>query len=326
MSKKGFVLILSFFAIAVLTILGIAISSRSISERSLTQRFLESTQAFWLAEAGISQVLVEMEANNWRPVDIELTTLGSGEYSVEKKNASIVWAHGFIPSQVSPRAERIIELSMPYYGSALFVVGDIDITGDAYSIDGNVIYAGKTNPSIIPKPDNITGTVTYDPSIEQLDQLKFDQLRALSQSQGNYHDADHLDGPFPESFWYIPPENGNPGVPNIVFLEGSLELKGNDSIAGFFVVGGEAICDTTIAGNVSIDGCIYTQGDFIVKGGGGAMNVTGGIWVAKNATLKGGITLEYNADYVSGVQDLGMRKTKPKILWREAQNPYPLTP
>lgn len=316
MNKRGVVLIICYMVIVVLSILGAAFLMRSISERSVVSKYFDSTQAFWLAEAGVSQALVEMEANDWKPVDIELSLLGRGEYKVEKKNASTIWAHGFIPSESTCQVERIIELSIPYYGGVLFIVGDINISGDSYSIDGNVIYAGEANPPIIPPPDNITGTVTYDPTIKQLDQLKFDQLRVLSQSQGNYHDDEHLGPPFPDSFWY------SPGVPNVVFLEGPFTLTGNNSVHGFFVVGGEAIYDTTIAGNVSVDGCIYAQGDFTVKGGGGVMNVTGGIWVGQNATLKGGITLEYNADYMSGVQALGMSKTKPKILWREAQNPF----
>jgi len=310
--------------IMVLSILGAAFLIRSVSERAVASKYFDSTQAFWLAEAGVSRALIAMEANSWIPVDISLTTLGPGEYSVEQKGASTVWAYGYIPSKLSCRAERIIELSIPYYGGVLFVAGDIGISGASYSIEGNVIYAGTANPSIIPPPANITGTVTYDPSIKELDQLKFDELRALSKTQldadgnSNYHDATHLTGPFPDSFWYDETNK----IPNVVFLEGPLTLKGNDSVHGFFVVGGEAIYDTTIAGNVSIDGCLYAQGDFTVLGGGGTMNVTGGIWVGQNATLKGGITLEYNGDYMKGVQELGMGVEPPKILWRETQSPF----
>ncbi len=316
MNKRGIALIICYIVIAVLTILGAAFFMGSVSESNVASRYLDSTRAFWLAEAGVSQALVQMEANDWKPVNIPLTSLSHGQYSVEIVDASTIWSHGFVPSQISNRAERIIELSIPYYGGVLFVVGDITINGTSYSIDGNVIYAGEANPPIIPAPDNITGTVTYDPSITQLDQLKFDELRELSKAQGNYHDADNLSGPFPDSFWYAP------GVPNVVFLEGPLTLKGNDSVHGFFVVGGETIYDTTIAGNVSVDGCIYAQGDFTVKGGGGALNVTGGIWVGGNATLSGGITLEYEASYMTGVQNLGMSNTRPKILWKEAHNLY----
>ena len=319
MNRRGIVLIICCMVIMVLSILGAAFFIRSVSERVVASKYSDSTQAFWLAEAGISRELIWMETHSWIPAAIGLTSLGPGEYSVERKNASTVWAHGFIPLQgASCRAERIIELSIPYYGGVLFVAGDIGISGASYSIDGNVIYAGTATPSIIPPPANITGTVTYDPSIGELDPLKFDQLRVLSQSQGNYHDASHLGGPFPGSFWY----DEAAGIPNVVFLEGALTLKGNDSVHGFFVVGGEAIYDTTIAGNVSIDGCLYTQGDFTVKGGGGVMNVTGGIWVGGNATLKGGITLAYEGNYMTAVRDLGMGVEPPKILWREAQSPF----
>lgn len=337
MNKRGMVLIICYMVIMVLSILGAAFLARSFNERSVTSKYLDSTQAFWAAEAGVSQAMVTMEDNDWVPVNIGLTSLpeGGGQYLVEKiPDTSKIWAYGYFPSQAACRVERIIELDIPFYGGVLYVVGDIDISGGAYSIDGNVVYGGEANPPIIPPPPNITGTVTYDPLLEKLDSLKFDQLRLISQSQGNYHDATSLNGPFPADFWYTTDDDGvdNDGdgtvdesdedVPNVVFLDGALTLKGGDSVSGFFVVGGEAIYDTTFAGNVNVNGCIYTQGDFTVLGGGGTMNVTGGIWVGDKATLKGGITLEYNADYLRAVQDLGMNETRPKILWREAQNPF----
>ncbi len=330
MNKRGIVLIICYMVIAVLTILGAAFLIRSISERSIASKYFDSTQAFWLAEAGVSDELVRMEANNWVPVDIALKSFGPGQYSVERVcvdddldgicEAWKIFAHGFLPSQALCRVERTIELSMPLYAGVLYVVGDIDISGGSYSIQGDITYGGTIYPPLTYPldPARIDGTVTYDPSITELDDLKFNDLRTLSQSQDNYYDAARIadvnkgDDSYPASFWF------SPGVPNVVFLEGApLTLKGNDTVHGFFVVGGEAIYDATMNGTVSVDGCIYTKGDFTVLGGGGTMNVTGGIWVGQNATLKGGITLEYEADYMKGVQDLGMNETKPRITWRD---------
>jgi len=64
MNKRGVVLIICYVAIMVLTILGAAFLTRSISERSVASEYYYSTQAFWLAEAGIQQSLWELNHNN----------------------------------------------------------------------------------------------------------------------------------------------------------------------------------------------------------------------------------------------------------------------
>lgn len=55
MNKKGIALVLSFMIIAFLTILGSVFVSGSISESNINRRYANSTQAFWIAEAGLAQ-------------------------------------------------------------------------------------------------------------------------------------------------------------------------------------------------------------------------------------------------------------------------------
>ncbi|MBU1125124.1 MAG: hypothetical protein KKC84_03785, partial [Candidatus Omnitrophica bacterium] len=57
MNNKGIAMIFGFIIIAILTILASAIISRSVNEGSIAKRYLESTQAFWLAEAGVQQAV-----------------------------------------------------------------------------------------------------------------------------------------------------------------------------------------------------------------------------------------------------------------------------
>ncbi|MBU4589880.1 MAG: hypothetical protein KKG01_03045 [Candidatus Omnitrophica bacterium] len=59
-NKKGIVLIASYIVIAVLTILGAAFVSRSISEMKIAEREKNSIQAFYIAEAGIDYALEEL--------------------------------------------------------------------------------------------------------------------------------------------------------------------------------------------------------------------------------------------------------------------------
>lgn len=320
MNNRGIALILTFTITIVLVILGTAVILRSVSERNLVQRHIESTQAFWLAEAGINHELRELKGNNWVPVNIGTVTLSPQgqypiqQYKVEIKSPSKVWAHGMLTFQPGPRVvERIIELGMPFYNDVLYVAGDINVKGTSNSAVGDVTYGGTLSGTL-----NVTGELFNDPSIS-LDLLDFNQLRTISQSQGNYHDLQHLNGPFPASFWY---DEANQ-IPNVVFLEGDLTLKGNDVVYGFFVVGGQAVCDTELAGTVSVNGGIYMQGDFTVKGGGGALNINGGVWVGGDANLNGGVTLNYNSEYMAGIQKLAKNS---RVVWRDTQSPYALNP
>lgn len=63
--EKGMALVLSLVVIIVLTILGTALLLRSVTASKNTEIFLNSTRAFWLAEAGVQRVLWELNSGYW---------------------------------------------------------------------------------------------------------------------------------------------------------------------------------------------------------------------------------------------------------------------
>jgi hypothetical protein len=327
MNKKGIVLILSFGVIAVMLLLAGAAASRSIYETKMAQRHFESVQAFWLAEAGVNRALKELR-NNYELLGIPATNLGSGGYSVVINNPQdgtrVVSAAGYVPRSGPVRSQRVLEAimykypSVPshFYENAIYTAQNIVLNGSSFDVIGNVRYAG----TITGNTSRIIGTKTQDPAVAPLAHLDFTQLRALSQAQGNYHDARHLNGPFPLTFWY----NEDQSIPNIVFLEGNLDLTGKTTVGGFFVVGGEVVYDATLSGNVSVKGAIYTLGRFTVNGGGNALNIDGGVWCGQQATLNGNAKISYNSAYVEAIQALGINTTVGIKSWRDTQEPYAL--
>ncbi len=64
MNNRGAVLIISWIVIVVSSILGAAFLTRSITENNLAGKYYDSTQAFWLAEAGIQGALWELNYND----------------------------------------------------------------------------------------------------------------------------------------------------------------------------------------------------------------------------------------------------------------------
>lgn len=329
MNNRGVALILSFILIVVLTVLSAVSLSRSISESRIARRYSESTQALWLAEAGINRALNELRSN-YTITSIGPTQMGVGRYEVDvnvtgaNNQWRLVTSHGCVPPDVtcnSSRTQRIIQATMGpplnFFNNVIYTPGNVSISGSAYSITGDVRYGGAITPDPpvnIPSANNI-----HDSSITTLAEFDFDELKKKSEEQGWYNPVTKITT-FPASFWK------SPGVPNIVFIEGNFDISGgNQTVGGFIIVGGDLLYNTTISGNAAVDGVIYTLGTCSVLGGGNAtFNVNGGIWAGQGATITGSTVIDYNSAYMNAIQ--GLNLIVQINNWNDLQNPYTLVP
>jgi len=103
--NKGIVLITAYIVIAVLTILGAAFISRSISEMRIAERERNSVQAFYIAEAGIDYAIDQLRDGNSSGqnfaamVDVDNTTIGTYDCAWQRIGASSIWeitSSGFV--------------------------------------------------------------------------------------------------------------------------------------------------------------------------------------------------------------------------------------
>ncbi|MCM8786682.1 MAG: hypothetical protein NC935_01355 [Candidatus Omnitrophica bacterium] len=322
MEKRGFTLIFIIFVVVVLGILSLAMLSRSIWEANVAKKNLDSVKAFWLAEAGISKAIEQLHNDFNDTAPINITRLGEGGYNaslevLDNQNRTVE-ARGFIPFY-NPTINRLIQVNVRkyqdvpsnFYDNAIYSAGDIFLKGSSYTVNGNVTYA----LNITGDTSNINGTISYNSSIRPLVHFNFDQLKNISISQGNYNlTSDN----FPSSFWY----NETAGIPNVIFLEGNLVLKGNQQVGGFYVVGGEVVCDATLAGTVGVEGAIYTLGNFTIKGGGAGLNIVGGVWAGEKAILDGNAKVFYNSTYMHAIDNLDVDTDVQITSWKELQSPY----
>jgi hypothetical protein len=342
MNNRGVALILSFILIAVLTVLGVASLSRSISESRIARRYSESTQAFWLAEAGINQAWNNLRAGFASADNIDYTVLGPGGlgpggYSVVIGSVvgmtRTVTATGFIPSNASPRVQRVIRAVMnqyqnippDFYNNAIYSAGDVSIGIDC-TVNGDVFSGGTiTGP--------VNGVMTpSDPTLHNngLPALSFAELRQKSIDQGWYNPVTNTTT-YPTSFWNVVPSPANPvGIPNVVFVNGDFNIVGGNQVAkGFIVVGGDTVYNAEIGGNATIDGCIYTRGNIWLHGGGGPsrINVNGGVWAGGTITMVGNEQIDFNQAYMNAIRDGLHPNTDVRIIsWQDMQNPYTLVP
>jgi len=319
-NQKGSILIVVYLVISVLVTIGAVLVSRSVIDKRLYDMNFERTQAFYLAEAAVDAAIANLQGDYGYSGTSTPVAFGDGEYessvtTVNTANRKIV-ATGYIPTKANPRVVRQIEAVTKketppdFFENAIYSAGYIDFEGVSYEVNGKVIYA-----TTIENPVNVNGTVTRDPSIAPLAHFDFAVLRDIAIAQNNYYTPARLSAgvPFPTDFWYVEPTDPSDpttGIPNVVYVEGALRLSGNDTVGGFYLVVGniltdpEVIIDTTITGNITVNGSIYTTGNFTIKGGGNSLNVDGGVWAGTGADIRGNAKIDYDYDYMMSIKHL----------------------
>ena len=349
MNKRGVILLILFMVISVLLTLGAGFVVRVVSENNAALRYVDSINAFWLAEAGIAQALAGLRADySLSGSEVWTGTLSQGNYSVDVEimgERRRVVSRGFAPLSGPVRAIRIIEavigggIPEDFYDKTVYSAGDIQINGTSFSIEGDVVYSGDLD---VQQPENISGDVEYDAEIDPLALFDFDEARAISITQGNLYNQARLDAvkngedSFPSSFWFTEPtdpEDPTTGVPNLVYIESDLQLNGNiGSVGGLFLVVGDVVTnpgaqeDLTINGNGQIEGVIYTRGTFRINGGGGGLNVNGGVWAGQETRINGNAHLAFNQDYMLAIESLDIGSQVQIVSWRDTQNPFQISP
>lgn len=325
-----------YLCVAVLIVLTMIVSGYALTESRAAQAQARLTQAFYLAEAGLDAAMAELRDDfNWTEGFASQPLGANGNFSVEVETDGdhrILTATGTVAVNGFPMQrilEAVVRQDLPdnFYDNAIYSADEVTFNGNAYQVTGNVLSGTQT-----PSGTNVTGEFIEDPTANPLPALNYNQLYDLAYGQGNVYDADRLDDvqnnadSFPGSFWRVPPTDPSDpttGVPNIVYITTDLALSGNiGNIGGFFVVVGDvltdpsAVEDATINGNGTVDGPIYTRGQFRINGGGGRLNVNGGVWSGTETRLNGNANVTYNQDYMTALQALVQADVQ-IILWGE---------
>jgi hypothetical protein len=355
LDNRGVILIISFLVIVVLSILSAGMITRLITESRASSRYKELTQAFYLAESAVDKAIAKLPSNT---TDESSVNLAQGQYSLDISEivAGKKWSvkgYGYIPDSTNWRIRRIVEaflekqdLNPNFWDNAIYTAGDITLKGGSYTVDGDVIYAGNISPD---PPTDVTGSSTSDTSIAPLVRLDYAGLRSIASNQvkpdglNNLYTQTDIDNnkAFPGSFWFTRGDDGvdddsdgtidedDEWVPNVVYVETDLVLNGNvGTMGGFIIVVGDVVtnpgdtADTTINGNGEIDGCVYSTGEFTVNGGGGGLNVLGGVWSGSDgARLNGNVTIQYNQPYMDAIKaNINPSTEIQMISWREVYN------
>ncbi|MFH1519449.1 MAG: hypothetical protein ABIE75_02635 [Candidatus Omnitrophota bacterium] len=148
--SKSAALITAVILTLSLSILGIAFTSRSIQERNLTTRYIDSVRAFWLAEAAMAKGYSElMSSPSYAGED--WTTLASGSYRIIKNSSPgevEIRAEGLSGSTTQVLTGTLALVAYPFENT-VSVGGDISLSGALASISvyGNTRVSGSFSKS-----------------------------------------------------------------------------------------------------------------------------------------------------------------------------------
>ncbi len=348
-SNKGMVLMIALSLLVLFTTITVLYLSITSAAFKLTKKTTDSIKAFFLAESGIHKTLYKLREVPGYPggegLCAELKSpapelMSMGEYEVDvgakvpvdplvdgKREVRSV---GYFPGKNTAGAakkEVTATISCPaglppwFYGDAIVAGGDVSLVGNNYTVTGNLQYGDSIDPANTPNAQQFTGDFPM---------LDFQQLRniAISQVKGNgqnnLYTANDIanNKPFPDSFWFDKDEP-SPQIPNVVYVETDLKVDGNVRIGGFYVVAGTVITDdtganTTMDGKATIDGCVYTLGDFRINGGGNGLGVTGGVWARDDIRLNGNAKASFTQGYMDAIKNNWTLNVKPQVVsWKE---------
>lgn len=170
MNKRGVALILCYTVVVVLTVLGAAFLARSISENVLAERFVNSSRAFWIAEAGLAQAYQTWLANpNYAG---GTANFAGGTYTVVKTaGLPEVSVTGTFPPQgtyaSTNRTVNAFFINIPFaFNNMLSTGGNLTLNypglggGAIINVNGNTVYFGNytKDPRI---------TVNFNPAARQ---------------------------------------------------------------------------------------------------------------------------------------------------------------
>jgi len=286
MNKKGIVLILSFLVVTVLTVLLASLFFKTINENNLTQRHLNSVQAFWLAEAGIAEAVKNLPGSTpdgclstGYCYSVDISALPNSYYQIDS-TGSVSLPSGEVINQRALRAvARTIPPDISSFPHAIEITGSLITKGNAYTINGTVSENAAVNFSDL-----------------------FEHSKAEIEAAAAYTYQDTLIEPVGMVTWV------NVSTGTELTVAGDLEGSGVLIVAG----------DVHFSGTVDFDGILYVMGRCRMSG---TPTINGAVFVESeadiDATISGHVTMNYDVvEITEALTYLGLTSSEIRS-WQE---------
>jgi cytoskeletal protein CcmA (bactofilin family) len=237
-NQRGSVTVIVLGAMLVLIILGMALLNLTVAEAIIVQNVADSSQAYYLAEAGLEMAISALKSNpNWIPDNKYIVNLQgekSGEYKlILTRNGSEVRVES--EGQVKSAKENV-EATLRYTS---FFGGDSPFNPFQYAM------------SWVNNEPSLKGNVNIIGGTKKTQQDQFANLNRIYKyfKDLSSHEGHNL-------------SNNNNNLEGNLYYSGNVAIRGTTNFNGILVVDG----NVTISGNFNPKGVIYSKGDIRLSG------------------------------------------------------------
>lgn len=284
--RKGFVLIFSLLVTLILSLLLTSFYLQNINEGNLAKRFVDSTRAFWLAEAGAAQAYVSF------PSGVS-GTLGGSSYAYNavvtpiSGNYYAITSTGTVTRADGTTITRVITASVK--------TGNMDPTKFKYGIETTTELEIKGSADLNP-----------DDSSKEYSTLDFPNLFGVTKAQmqaGATHayTAANFGAPVDGITWVEVPSGETLNITSNLTGSGVLVINGNVKFAGTVVFDGiiYVIGTLTMTGNVTASGSVLAESSTTV-----------------DTTLTGNVTINYDPSKITTALNNVASLNKQVVSWK----------
>jgi hypothetical protein len=289
MNKRGVVLIFSLLVILVLTVLLGAFYFKSISEKQMAMRYVNSSRAFWLAETGVAMV----KSN-------------SGLSSTSGSLIDANHTYNAVVNHLTGNYYRIVSVGTITLPDTSTVSRTVTATVRTGSVDPSKFKYGIETTTDL----KVTGSAEINPSNswKEYSTLDFNDLFSVSK-------ADMQAG---ATHTYTPGTFAAPvdGITWVNVPSGTtMNITSNLVGSGILVVNG----NVKFAGNVHFDGIIYVIGELTMRG---TVETFGCVLAESSATVDtsvgGNTTINYDIDKIAEALTNVQFLSKQIVSWQES--------
>lgn len=246
--EKGSTLVAAISLVTILTLAGFVLVSLTDNNARSLAVDVASARAFYAAQSGLEYgIRKSLTSGNWH-WNASQQAIGSGSVTVVAEDSTL------FPSLHDTLQVRVIGTYGGATSGQTFRMRLTDISGFAIYISGSLNdvtvrdSAGNPNPMLARE----YATELPEMDTERLKQMAIAQGHYFSGSLSVSNGASYPTGN--DANFYHPRPNGTPSdTPNVVYIEGNLEVKNSGQIFGIVVVQG----DVTLKNSQKLEGVLY---------------------------------------------------------------------
>lgn len=283
--RKGFVLIFSLLVTLILSLMLTSFYVQNINESNLAKRFVDSTRAFWLAEAGAAQAYVNFPSGASGSLGGANNTFVAVVTPISE-NYYTITSTGTVTRPDGTTITRVITTSVK--------TGNTDATKFKYGVETTTELEIKGSAEINPSG-----------SSKEYSTLDFPDLFGVTKAQMQAG-ATHL---YTEATFGAPVD----GITWVDVPSGTLNITGDLTGSGVLVVNG----NVKFAGTVVFDGIIYVIGALTMTGN---VTTSGSILAESSTTvdttITGNVTINYDPDKITTALNNVESLTKQLVSWK----------